>query len=339
MAEIPVKLKILDTSIPHLQQIITGFKLLDKEGVINLTIRKDANNEYGIPSNNILIAEIADKILAYDVLDGYNLNLEDLDFFLEKVDVYYKRSFSAIINSQLKNGYKIKALGLNHNVEYPTLLNYIKKYFYFLANKLVGRGNIISFIDSFTNPIKYKEGKDIKILYMVRLWEPNSKSVDINLSREKINNMRIELCRRLKEIYPNQAVVGLSDSEYARGKAPDLILKRSLTNPANYLSLMKKMDICIATTGLHNSIGWKFAEYVAASKAIISERLEYEVPYGFSEGINYYSFDSVDQCLSIIDFLLDNPDQIYEMKKKNELYYNNFGRADKMIYQSLIKYI
>lgn len=39
--------------------------------------------------------------------------------------------------------------------------------------------------------------------------------------------------------------------------------------------MVKESDICITTTGLHRSIGWKFAEYIAASKAIVTEKLNY----------------------------------------------------------------
>lgn len=39
------------------------------------------------------------------------------------------------------------------------------------------------------------------------------------------------------------------------------------------MRLMKQSRICIATTGLHDSIGWKFAEYVVAGRTIVIEPL------------------------------------------------------------------
>lgn len=50
---------------------------------------------------------------------------------------------------------------------------------------------------------------------------------------------------------------------------------------------MRRSDICIGSTGLWDSIGWKTGEYVAAARAVVNERFVYEVPGGFREGVNY----------------------------------------------------
>jgi len=63
----------------------------------------------------------------------------------------------------------------------------------------------------------------------------------------------------------------------------------NLSNRRNYLEVMKQSDICISSMGLHQSIGWKTGEYIAASKAIINESFHYKVVGDFQIGKNYLS--------------------------------------------------
>ena len=86
----------------------------------------------------------------------------------------------------------------------------------------------------------------------------------------------------------------------------------------NYMRIMKKSDICIATTGLHESIGWKMGEYVAAARGIVSEKLNYRVPGNFKEEKNYLVFSNIDECIDAVDRLYTSPSTLYQMKKNNE---------------------
>jgi hypothetical protein len=47
--------------------------------------------------------------------------------------------------------------------------------------------------------------------------------------------------------------------------------------------------------GLYESNGWKLGEYVAGSKAIVSEHLHYDAPGNFSPEQNYLEFNSADE--------------------------------------------
>ena len=98
---------------------------------------------------------------------------------------------------------------------------------------------------------------------------------------------------------------------------------------------MKASDICIASTGLHGSIGWKTAEYVAASKAIVSEPLNYKVTGNFIPGENYLEFSGIDECLSALDALSSSPEKLYEMKKKNHEYYKRYLAPVELVKRSL----
>ena len=63
--------------------------------------------------------------------------------------------------------------------------------------------------------------------------------------------------------------------------------------------------------------------------------MNYEVTGDFEIGRNFLEFGSVDECMSRIDFLVKNPDKIYEMKKNNRRYYQNYLRPDVQISNSL----
>lgn len=98
---------------------------------------------------------------------------------------------------------------------------------------------------------------------------------------------------------------------------------------------MKKADICIGTMGLDESIGWKTAEYISASRGIVHEKFHYDIPGNFEKGINYMEFSSVSECLGMVQKLIDNPDLLYEMKKANQIYYETYLRPDKQLLNAL----
>jgi hypothetical protein len=88
--------------------------------------------------------------------------------------------------------------------------------------------------------------------------------------------------------------------------------------------------------GLHQSIGWKFAEYVAASKAIVSETLHYDVPGAFGEGRNYLSFRTPEECVEAVSRLIRD-DRLRQMIMRNNWnYYRRHVRPDRLVLGSLM---
>ena len=140
--------------------------------------------------------------------------------------------------------------------------------------------------DKFACPVIFKEGLT-KIVFFTRLWE----------NENNINSTRIEIIRRLKKEFGDRFIGGLYDSELARSLAPDIILSKRQTERGRYLRLVQDSDICIGSTGLHDSIAWKTAEYVAMGKAIVCEELQYEVPGNFLSEKNYIPFSGIDECI------------------------------------------
>lgn len=176
-----------------------------------------------------------------------------------------------------------------------------------------------------------------KILFLTQLWndhEPDF-SDEENAERTYINQMRVDIIRALKQKYGKDFIGGLNDCELSRSWAPDLIMPAKYTERRNYLKLMHGCDICIGSMGLFESIGGKTGEYVAAAKAIVNERLHYTVPGGFSDGIHYLSFDSVEDCLDAVQRLVEDRELRTSMQKANAEYYQNFLRPDSLVKNTL----
>ena len=69
--------------------------------------------------------------------------------------------------------------------------------------------------------------------------------------------------------FGKHVIAGFKPTAYAKYNFEDCLVPNILTKRKNHLQLVKESDICITTTGLHRSIGWKFAEYIATNKTYI----------------------------------------------------------------------
>ncbi|MFG7388542.1 hypothetical protein ACGO3R_10875 [Lactococcus lactis] len=117
-----------------------------------------------------------------------------------------------------------------------------------------------------------------QILFLTRTWENSPK---------EINEFRASSIRLLKKKFGNHVIAGFKPTAYAKANFKDCLVPNILTKRKNYLQLVKESDICITTTGLHRSIGWKFAEYIAASKAIVTEKLNYSPGPELKANVNF----------------------------------------------------
>lgn len=327
----------VETEVHHASQILTGFLLLKKQGWdVELIDRRDSGSPYcNMP---MVRAEYRGQRLLYDMGDGYNVP-EDMEMALKECDVYFKRSFSEEKNRNLLPEYadKMYPLGLYYRVtcrENP-INEPMWKHF---LKPLMGRAPGRYFTpEVFEGSPDRKEGKPVKILFLTQLWndqEPDFSEAD-NAERTYINEMRIEIIRKLKERYGDSFVGGLNDNGLSRTWAPDLIVPVKYTERKKYLKLVHESDICIGSMGLFESIGGKTAEYVAAARGIVNERLHYSVPGDFAEGKNYLAFDTVQQCLDAVETLIKDPEKLYAMKQANAEYYRKYMKPEILVANSL----
>ena len=315
----------------HLNQPLTGFHRWAKLNGYALEIRDcTAGSKYRV-RKTALVAAVDGLRLVYDMADGYQ-SPEAMESLLGCCDFYFKRSFSEDVNQAM--GYrKVYPYGLNYDVTWagnPLTLG--RK-----AGMLRTAWETVS--GRLVTPEKMEQpsGREEKgVLFLARLWreEPGLTPAE-NRERREINRTRIRLLRTLKEMIGESVIGGLRDDPVAAEMAPDLVLPARLTNRNRYLALMRRASVCVATTGLHGSIGWKFGEYIAAGRAVVSESLRYTVPGPFREETNYLSFAAPEECAEQVRFLLSHPEKIRSMQESNREYARDYLKPERLIGKTL----
>lgn len=321
--------------VHHCSQVITGFYRLFYQSKNFSLVIEDHRNDQNYPYKGPFIeVNILGKVIIYDMLDGYNSPNEIL-WFYNRCDCYFKRSFSNVKNQEL---------GLDSNIIYPYGFNYFVTY---KGNPLDGcrtkdflkailglNHNTIFVTEAFEEIPQYKF--PLKVLFSTRLWPfDNCLSDELNAEREYINQMRVEIVKELKDKYGNLFLGGLYDTPLSQKIAPGLIVPDTFTVKKNYLKALHESDICIGSMGLHQSIGGKTGEYIASAKAIVQERLHYSVPGNFIDGVNYLSFSTSMECIHAVEKLINDPQLTFQMKSANLMYYQSYLKPEVLIVNTL----
>lgn len=353
----------------HLAQILAGFQILKMQGKLDYRITFDQQyikQNYG--HRAIVEATSKGKVIVYDLTDGYHNihNYRKLDDTLDSVDYYFKRSNNPELNSNLDNSNKMFSLGLNYHVSCKG--NPYDKYYN--SKRLKGIDLIkdyLSYLRSnkrFQNKYYYrnfesngKSYENYNILFSCRLYD--SRTVEFKNIRaaypdlsdygvrevvekwkadlQQVTEQRIETVRVLKDKFGDRFIGGISRDPYSQEIASKLLIHDDVSMKYNYLKTIKENNICVSTKGLHHSIGWKFAEYVAAGKAIVSDKLSYETPGGFRKDKNYLEFNGTEMMIKTLSDLIENVDMIHKMEKNNREYYESNLRPDVLIENTLTK--
>ena len=331
----------IHSRLPHVHQILTGFSMLPSNSFQIVLDNRTDNADNPDRELGFLTAKSDGMKIVYDVLDGYQWP-DAMKRHLTDCDYYFKRSFSEKENTRLFPDleHKIRPLGFNYHVTYPgnPLEDHInKRSLRSIAKNIAGLLESWQFTTGvFETPEPVRKEHGFRIIFYTRLWDPQDVSSEKEAcERRDITQVRIETIRQLRKAYPKEFRGGLSDTIYARQVAPDLIVPAIRTARSNYLKEMRGADICIGTMGLHESIGWKTGEYVAAGKAIVHEIFGTTLPGDFCVEKNYLSFVSPEECVCAVDTLLNDPERIYRMKCENRSYYEAYLRPDNLVLNTL----
>ncbi|MBW2998448.1 hypothetical protein KY321_02820 [Candidatus Woesearchaeota archaeon] len=332
---------------PHLNQLYAGFIKLKNQGKLDLKIKK-SREDHDLHKPVIKVKLNNQYKVVYDTLDGLNwiegTDEDNLNYFQEKfqnIDYYFKRSYSPILNKYAPTNCRIIPLGLWYEIEEPK--EFMERPFRKFTVPLIRKKKLLR---KLFNISQYNSSgfeyypilpAETQVIHFTRLWDPEEVKLNhLKVEREKINQLRIESIRKCKKEFGKIFKGGLSNNEFTKKHAPDLILSNLRTDRSSYLELVRNSTICITTTGLHNSIGGKLGEFIAASRAILTEPLEYEVPGNLQNDKNYIEFNNSDDLLMKIDYLLNNKDIIKKMMYENYYYYNNFLKPENLIVNSLL---
>ena len=329
---------------PHLSQIYDGFETLRKQGIVDVMLSPQKKD----PAMPILHVKVNDKFdIVYDTLDGLNWVDADLEgnmnYFNEQVqaDYYFKRSFNPILQYHAPRNCKVFPLGLNcHFIakgKFPksvkeTIKDAIKENF--IVERLHKKTNFNCNAFEFY-PFRANENK---ILFYTRLWDPSlNDSIAIKRDRAQVNQDRINYIRTCRKEFGPLFNGGLEANPIALKTAKDLVMNPKVHTRSHFINKMRESNICLTSTGLFKSTGWKFGEYVAGARAIVSEPLHFELPGDFAVEKNYLSFQNTDELITSIQRLMEDKDLQFNIMNNNFQYYNNYVRPDKLVFNTLLK--
>lgn len=291
----------------------------------------------------ILYGMFGSSSFAIDCMDGYNWirgsQSENLIYFKENVNVdfLFKRNYDHLIVDLIP---KIKVLPFGFNsplgLKYPSGLSLLKN---FSKNPYwaIRYCRLLSgYYDYRTFECSSVQSTPMRILYQVRLWDPSStQDVHNKSARTQMNQFRIDCVRLLKSSFAKYCIAGVEDSHLSREICPDLIISAEETSRKNYFKLIRNTSIGVTTNGLHNSIGWKMAEYIAASRAIVCEKPYFLFPSHFIKGQNYESFTTTEELGVILEHMLSKPKVTNDMMRENQDYYETYQRPDRLVWNIL----
>ena len=338
-----VKVEIFVSSLQaHMNQIYAGFELLKRDKEINLHYKVDLNK----PTEAILKVLINGKNIVFDMADNSDINID----YYQNCDFYIKRMLLKLDfkekNKIIPYGFNYSYITKNRTMKYLFLKNFKYKTIKYSIKYQTLLSRFFKVNDSINNASKSLIENDSKfnipdqILFSARLWDPERNTELLKKEdRVKMNDLRINLVRKLKERYKDKFIGGISDDYLSRKLCPDIILSDEVTYKKNYLKELNRSTIAIATPGLEDSIGWKMGEYISNSCAIISSDIShYKLPGNFNECDNYLKFTTIDECILHVDYLLNNEQAKTTMMKKNFQYYSDFIEPSSLI-RNIIKKI
>lgn len=341
---------IVNSDVEHLRQIYAGFSALHRQGFLRL--------KQTIPHEFLQNKSDADRWLNYKffnakvilnekitvIYDAHDWNWIDEEI-LSEADFYFKRSYDEKFVSQLKDGKKVFPLGLNYQVTNNERDEFQMQRSAFYS----GKDRIKAFIkglhlgsksetEQLGNMESYPQfDLPPKILFMARAWDPN---LIENKTRkevvEQLNEIRAECVRRLRKEFGVNFFGGLAHEDYAVKHFKDCLLPDgNLSNKRKYLKILKDCPICVTTVGLNDSNGWKLGEYVAFSKAIVTEPLQFKVTGDFRNEANYLEFITPQEVVKSAARLFEDKNLRSAMMMNNYRYYQSYLKPDSLILNSL----
>ena len=342
---------IVHSNSPHLQLIYTGFFMLYKSGLIDINqkILKDVVirprvNGYRNEKLSHLCVILNNHIkIHYDLLDGWPVD----QHYLNEADFYFKRSYSPSYLENIKEQRaKIFPLGLNYTV-YPNYFDRFQLQRCFCLEHGIKK-KISAFCRAINLFLKIRFIPNLKsmqslpnhrlppkILFIVKAWSPQE-ALDGRLMQ--INETRKNCIKVLREAFDDKFYGGFVHTEFAlKNYKKYLLPHNTVTSKQNYIRLLKSFPIGVATTGLHGSIGSKFAEYIAFSKAILAEKLSCKVPGGLKNGENYLEFSSPEECVDNANQLLHDRQFRNRMMTNNARYFLSYLRPDLLVLNTILK--
>lgn len=340
----------------YLRQIYTGFGLLARRGVVKVELERGVQHASGRPRKHRLNVVLNGEItICYDAGDRPALYEDDASV----CDLYFKRSYDATVVDRRSDRHRVRPLGFNYTVYGPGDAALRRSYWLLREPKVwrestawrqllrsipvVSRlersdgGRAASSVEHFEDLPKLDP--DPSVIFLARTWDPNEFrfGAERTEEREMINAMRAACIRALRKEFGRTFVGGFAPSPHARANYPDCVVGAEIIRKPAYVRAMRRCAIGVATMGLFRTNGFKIAEYIAASKAIVGERMYHTVPGAFLPGVNFLEFATASECVDAVATLRQDPVRRFAMMKANHDYYHAFLRPDMLVLNTLVQ--
>lgn len=322
-------------SLYHAAKIYAGLDALARRGLI--TLRALAHPE---GATELVLFQATALGTGSQRLIGVDLHDHSAAFCrvgLAQCDVYLKRSLyrpDALVLPAEQRG-KILPFGLNYGCASDASRRWVLRHWGVGVAKTLGRwpragvqrlGRWLREVRHYValhDFAYFEQPPDAVVepaaLFQTRVWPPEESSENL----EEINEERVLLIRRLRQVFGSRFRGGIVPTPFARRHYPDVVLAESYRHE-DYVKVMQRHLVCINTRGLHNSIAFKLPEYLAASVCIVSEPLRNELPHPLVAGEHYHEFRSHDECIARCERLLSNPAEAREMRRHSAAYYRRW---------------
>jgi hypothetical protein len=342
----------------HVLQIYAGLYALHESGDIRVRQRfaaadlqrrlADTGIDYttfGESLHGLLVDLEGAGLVFFDVRDGGNYRGDIMD----AVAVYAKRAFLPSPHPEHRK--KLIPLGLNYSVYHDrtTALELVKSIRQSALSPLgpkqlaisllrifpsIGRSLGVPTVGALTEPVEAKQ--PVRAIFAARTWVPTEVPPLPPQAVVKMNDFRANCIRELREHLGARVTAGFAHSEHARECYPDCLLDPQFSSRRrDYLRNLRAYSVCVSTAGLWDSTGWKFAEYVALGRAIVSEPIRFGLPGPMSPGENYLEFTTPAQCASRVAELLDDDAARQSMMQKNARYFAEYGTPQAVVARAL----
>jgi hypothetical protein len=333
MAIVECQLNCDSNTMPY-EHIYAGFVRLHRQGAIKLIQSICKPDPTKVGWTGLRVSVNGTTKVYYDTFDGPDLNTQAL----EDVDFYFKRSLDDGANTTAK----VFPLGVIYPVSSSAFDMFkMRRDLNFGTMRARVRTTVKSLITRNQPTVHDLESLPHfrlapRVLFMTKVYDPRA---SLRLSRdtlEPLNSMRANCVRSLRRELGNSFFGGIAPDDFALEYCPDAVIQdsRAFTR-RHYLSMLRRFPICVATKGLWNSIGFKFAEYIAHSKAIVSEPLDYRVPGNLGRNSNYLEFTTPDECVESAQRLMDDARLRQSLMLNNYRYYQLYVKPETLVLNTL----